>query len=215
VPRRNSYRLQRNASRDVMLPLLADIAELRQAYESAPATMVRCEDLVRTVSGRLKKDAVCRALDQLLTDEQRQRALAASPVTVSEADLEDEIKLAADFGYSGKDVKRYVRRASRERPATHQRDIANTEDLIRELRALHDRAEQEMTATGGPVRRLRHPIQHVSREGALKRAREDAQHRLYCIGTIIADVMIRDLFAISYAVGSLGLESHEPSVPYE
>jgi hypothetical protein len=215
VPQRSSHLLLRNESRHVIMPLLTDVEALRRAYDSAPATMEHCDELVRRISGRLGTAAVSRPLDLLLRDE-HQRGLTGSPIKISGADLKDEIELASDFGYSDKEVKRYVQRVRGQgRPATHRADIATTEDLVRELKALHDRAAQRMAAAGPPVQRLRHPIKHARWQAAIKSAREYAQYGLYCVGTIIADGMSRDLFETSYALGSSGLEHEEASVVNE
>lgn len=176
------------------MPLLADIGKLKQAYESAPVNMDLCEDLVRAIAGRLKRQSVRDALASLLKDEDS-RDWAWPAHKVSESDLKDEIKLADDFGYSAREVKRYVERARRERSPGTRPGIATTEDLVRELKRIHEQTRQDMGAAGSGLKRWR----------AIRRARTNAHYGLYCVGVIIADGMTRNLFETSYIVGTSGL----------
>ena len=203
MPRRNTLRLLRNENRDLIRRLLKEVKELKEAYQSAPATMDRCDHLVSSISGRLRTDQVTRALDTLLRDE-HERDLAGFLVDLQRSDLKDEIELSADFGYSSKEVKDYVRRARQESRPTGRHLIAVTADLIRELKALHAQATNDMVMTD-PELKPWQLARAAKRALALKRAREDVQYRLYCVGAIIADGMTSDLFDTSYAIGTSGL----------
>lgn len=195
MARRRKGRLLPNENREFVLGVLEEVKALKEAYESAPATMDRCDQLVASIYGRLKTDEVARAFNPLLRDEY-QRVLADALVNVPRSDLEDEIELAQDFGYSGKDVKRYVRRARPAARPANGRSIATTDDLVRELEALHSQAKRDLFAVTGPP---------WKRWSALRHARAAAQYRLYCVGTIVADGMVSDLFETSYAIGTSGL----------
>jgi hypothetical protein len=186
-----------------MMPLLQEVEELKKAYQSAPATLDRCERLVSSISGRLRTKQVSRALDALLKDE-HERGSTHTLVNVQQSDLEDEIELAADFGYSRKDVKDYVRRVRQESQPAHRRPIVGTGDLVRELKALQAQAKEDMAKLSWEPKPW-HLVRITKRARDLRRAREDAQYRLYCVTTIIADGMSSDLFDTSYAVGTSGL----------
>jgi len=197
VPRQNVHRLMRNGNRTVIMPLLDDIKELKQSYKSAKAasaSLDRCDELIRTILGLLKRQGVRDALDTLLADENG-RNRPSLTIKISAPDLKDEIELAGDFGYSASEVKQYVKRARRElAPGTHH-EIADIEDLMRELREINARFTQGAEAAGSRFARWR----------TIRRAREDAQYQLYCVGTIIADGMTKYLFETSYTVGTSGL----------
>jgi hypothetical protein len=194
VPRRSIHGPIRNENRTAIIPLLDDIKELKQSYKSAPESIDRCDDLIRKILGRLKRKGVRDAFDTLLNDENSQKR-AWPGVEISKADLKDEIKLASDFGYSAREVKRYVERARREGASKARFGIAATEDLMRELKQIHERARQDMGKPGSRIERWR----------TIRRAREDAKYQLYCVGVIIADGMTSDLFGTSYSVGTSGL----------
>jgi hypothetical protein len=97
--------------------------------------------------GRLRTDQIARPLDALLQDEHR-RKVSHFTAGVPSSDLADEIELAADFGYSKKDVKRYVRSAGGESLSSSQRSIIGTADLVRELKGLHVLAQYDMAMAG-------------------------------------------------------------------
>jgi hypothetical protein len=151
----------------------------------------------------MRTDQVGRALDALLRDE-HQRMSGHTLANLERSDLRDEIELAADFGYSSKEVKDYVRRAQQESRPGRGRQIARTVDLVRELKAIHAQVREDMAAIASDVK-LWQLVRASKRARALRRAREDVQYQLYCLGTIVADAMTSDLFETSYAIGTSGL----------
>jgi hypothetical protein len=185
-----------NENRTFAMPVLRLVATLKEGYESGPDELHKCEETVVRIKGLLRTEDARRALQELLAEQAGQRAVPV--IGGSDEALAEEAELARLFGYSRKDIKRYLRKAREEpRPAEELVRIADVEDLARHLDALHARVTEAMTTSGSPIARWRR------RRSGL----HDARDSLFCIGAIVADTMVRSLFRLSYSLAVAGLST--------
>ncbi|HUB98459.1 MAG TPA: hypothetical protein VMS11_01405 [Solirubrobacterales bacterium] len=110
--------------------------------------------------------------------------------------IADEVKLAESFGYSPREVKRYLRRARNVISAGVTVDIPTAADLAEHFEAIHGSAVDEIESDdGGWIKRRRRD----------RKARREAQDALFAVGTLVADIAARALFDLSYALAVMTL----------
>jgi hypothetical protein len=107
-----------------------------------------------------------------------------------------EAELGRHFGYSPREVRGYVRRARAALASQEEaHDIANTDELARHLERLHEEITRGVSTEGRIWSRWR----------SARRAREEAEDRLFAVGVLVADSARRVLYDLSYAIAVMGL----------
>ncbi|MFL6161792.1 MAG: hypothetical protein ACJ74U_06145 [Jatrophihabitantaceae bacterium] len=184
-------------SRDVALPnvnrswaveVLAAVKDLRQAYKESSQDII--DQRLRELRSLLRDDRSQAALD----NELRTRKLV--PVESGKDLIEREAALGDAFGYSPREVKRYIRRARATQEAGYTGpEIANTLQLTGYLQETHAATILAITQNVGGLKGRRE----------VRRARSRAQDRLFVVGVLVADAVRRSLFDFSYSLAVMAL----------
>jgi hypothetical protein len=172
--------------------VLVAIKALRHAYRQvSDVDMDRCSRellaLVRNHDARVALDR------ELATRNVRPSVLG------DKALIEQEARLGDTFGYSHREVLRYVQRARGVVDAGMTTpNIATSAQLVEYLERLHAAVAEVMAEELGWLARRR----------KTRAACRTAQERLFSVGAIIANASFRNLFDFSYtiAVGTLAQE---------
>ena len=181
---RRAQRALLNEQGDWVVDVLDAVASLRQAYRDRSRPDI--DDSARQLRSLLRDEESRAALDEELKARR-----VFEPILHDEGLIRREASLGESFGYSRKEVLRYVRRARAAiAGGVAIPDIADTEQLLAQLQQLHDQAASTMSARGGWWARRRNA----------QRASSVAQDRLFAVGALVADVARRTLFDLSYSL---------------
>lgn len=183
-----------NENSEWVADVLDSVNRLRQAYRAASSEEM--EQCARELRSLLRDKSNGLALDRELKS---RRVLART--LDDKVLLEREARLAERFGYSRRELKRFVGRAriavADERVLP---EIASMQQLVEHLDRLHGEAIAAMTANSRWWERRR----------KVRQASSSAQGRLFAVGAIVADASSRILFDLSYALAVAALHEDGP-----
>jgi hypothetical protein len=185
-----------NGNSETLRPLLASIAALRTAYTSVTVDRIpECDRKLDRVVALLAVQRVRVTLDGMLSDQPGDtRRLDA--MKIRDEQIRKETELCSLFGYDEREVKRYIRRTRAAATAASELPkITSCDDLMECLTVSHERLKTSLRGSG----------RWISGYRATRRARKDAQKRLFFIGAIIADALWIPLFQLSFSLGRFGL----------
>lgn len=191
---RRSKALRPNENGRSVLPVLGRVDRLRRAYSDATSeNMAASDDAVRELIALLSEPATALVIDAELA---RRRPWAELTEVFRDRELvKREAELARSFGFKPREVKRYIKRARDAGAAPPVADIGSVAELLELIKAVHADLREALPAEGWPWKTWL----------PARRARAEADARVFAIGAIVADTMRRPLFDLSYAVGVTGL----------
>lgn len=177
-----------NGHRSWAVDVLAAVKDLRQAYKGDSQENI--DRRLRELRSLLRDDRI----EAALNNELRTRKLIL--VASGEDLIEQEAALGDAFGYSSREVKRYIRRARAVQDAGRTGpEIMNTLQLTEYLQETHETTIAALTQNVGWLKRRREA----------RRARSRAQDRLFAVGVLVADAARRSLFDFSYSLAVMAL----------
>ncbi len=175
--------------------VLESVRRLREAYR---ANINKSDEAKTELVSMLGAPLI----EEALNAELKMRVIRTdAPALFSDAVISAETALAKAFGYSPRDVKRYVRRAQVVLGATPTLpDIGDAAELARRVEEIHVAITSAVSASGGGW--------VWSRAVAKRRARAEALDRLFSVGAIVGNTARRPLFDASYALAVANLSQN-------
>jgi hypothetical protein len=179
-----------------VLRVLDSVKKLRRAYrEAAPEDTDDLKKRDLELRSLLRDEESRCALDQELKARRFRRDSLDNRAMV-----EREVALCEKFGYTRREVMRYVSRARTAAASgkPHQ-EIENTMQLVEHIKLLCDQTIHEFSGHWPWWSRARN----------VKRIRSMAEDRLFGIGALVADVAQRSNFELSYTLAAITLSRDE------
>lgn len=174
--------------------MLDSVKKLRRAYrEAAPDDTDDLKERDLELRSLLRESR--RALDEELKA-RRWRMDSLDDRTM----VEREVELCEKFGYTRREVMRYVDRARTAAASgkPHQ-EIENTMQLIEHIKLLYDQTTHELSGHWP----------WWSRRRNVQRIRSMAEERLFGVGALVADAAQRTNFDLSYALAAITLRQDD------